>query len=264
MAASVAALWRYPVKSLQGIPSASLSIGPRGVRGDRRYALVDVATDHILSAKSRSDLLLASVSETAEGAVVLALPDGQSIHADDPAINDVLSAWIGRPVALTEANTSNEPLTYDERSRSYEMTFEPENDDAEPVPIPSPTGTFLDLAAVHVLTTGSIARCREARPGTAWDVRRFRPNVLVDLDGAGFPEDAWVGHRVRIGDAEISVDQRTVRCAMPLRAQPDGLDRDVGVFRTMNALHDNHLGVYCSVIEPGSVKAGDAVELLDD
>jgi len=260
---SVAALWRYPVKSLQGFPTDSLALGPRGVHGDRRYALVDSATDRTLSAKSVADLLLASATETPDGGVELTLPDAATIRADDPAVADVLSAWIGRPVSLAEADTGEDPLTYDDRSRSYEMTFDPEHDEAEFIPIPSPAGTFLDLAAVHVLTTGSIARCREAQPNTEWDVRRFRPNVLVDLDGEGFPEDVWVGRRVRLGEAVISVDQRTVRCAMPLRAQPDGLERDVDVFRTMSAIHDNHLGVYCSVVEPGVVRNGDPVELLD-
>lgn len=264
MSATVSALWRFPVKSLQGLMSDSLTLGPRGVHGDRRYALVDSATDRTLSAKSRADLLLASATETPDGRVLLSLPDAETILADDPAVSDVLSAWIGRPVTLAEAEHGEEPLTYDDRSRSYEMTFDPEHDDAEKVPIPSPAGTFLDLAAVHVLTTGSIARCEEARPGTTWDVRRFRPNILVDLDTEGFPEDAWVGHRVRIGTAVISVDQRTVRCAMPLRAQPEGLDRDVEVYRTMNNVHDNHLGVYCSVVVPGVVHTGDSVELLDD
>ena len=102
------------------------------------------------------------------------------------------------------------------------------------VEIPAPSGTFLDLAAVHALTTGSVARCQEARPDTNWDVRRFRPNVLVDLDDGGYPEDAWVGHRVRIGAAVIDVQLRTVRCAMPNRAQP------------------------------GVVRIGDPVEVLDD
>jgi len=262
MPATVAALWRYPVKSMQGVATDALTLGTRGVQGDRRFALVDSLTDRTLSAKTQADLLQATASETQDGSVLVTLPDESTIRADDIAVDDVLSAWIGRRVSLAEADTSDEPLTYDERSRAYEMTFDPEHDDAEQVPIPSPAGTFLDLAAVHVLTTGSIARCREARPGTTWDVRRFRPNVLVDLDTDGFPEDAWVGHRVRLGAAVIAVDQRTVRCAMPVRAQPGGLARDVEVFRTMNSLHDNHLGVYCSVVEPGLVRAGDPVELL--
>lgn len=262
MPGTVSALWRYPVKSMQGFPVDTLTIGPRGVEGDRRYALVDSATDRTVSAKVKAELLMARAAETPDGGVVLTLPDARTIRADDAAVHDVLSTWMGRPVTLAEADHIVEPLTYDDRSRSYEMTFEPERDEAELVPIPSPAGTFLDLAAVHVLTTGSMSRCREAAPATTWDVRRFRPNVLVELDTEGFPEDAWVGRRVRIGGVVISVDQRTVRCAMPLRAQPDGLDRDVAVFRTMNTIHDNHLGVYCSVAEAGTLRVGDPVEPL--
>ncbi|MDQ6698182.1 MAG: MOSC domain-containing protein, partial [Actinomycetota bacterium] len=144
--ATIAALWRYPVKSFQGFPTDSLTLGPRGVNGDRRYALVDSATDRMLSAKSRADLLMATAEETQDGGVLLTLPDAAQIRADDADIAGVLSTWIGRPVILAEADTGEDPLTYDERSRSYEMTFEPEHDAAEYVPIPSPAGTFLDLA----------------------------------------------------------------------------------------------------------------------
>lgn len=262
MTGSVSALFRYPVKSMQGGPADSLTVGRRGVDGDRRYALIDPQAGRIVSAKTEAALLMAHAVHDPSGAVVIELPNGSSVAADDPEAADVLAAWLGRPVTLNEADAGEEPLVYDDRSQSYEMTFDPEHDEAERVPIPSPAGTFLDLAAVHVLTTASLARCRETRPESDWDVRRFRPNVLVELDDGGFPEDAWVGHHLRIGDAVLSVDQRTVRCAMPLRAQPNGIDRDVEIFRTMNALHDNHLGAYCSVVEPGTIRLGDTVEPL--
>lgn len=262
MTGTVVALYRYPVKSFQGIAVDSLSIGRRGVHGDRRFALVDTTSDRILSAKAEAALLLADASEAPDGSVTLRLPNGREVRTDEPSIHEVLSAWAGRPVRLVEADNNDEPLTDDSRSLSYEMTFEPEHDDAERVPIPSPAGTFLDLAAVHVLTTGSLARCREQQPGTDWDVRRFRPNVLVEIDDGGFPEDGWVDSRLRVGETVLAVEQRTVRCAMPLRAQPGGIARDVEVHRAMAAIHANHLGVYCAVTEPGVVRVGDAVDLL--
>lgn len=263
MTATVAALYRYPVKSFQGFAVDSLTVGPRGVQGDRRFALLDAVTDKILSAKVKAELLHATVQEAPDGAVRVTLPDGRLLDPNDDEANAALSAWIGRPVVIAEAEDTAEPLAYDERSRSYEMTFEPPNDDAEVVDIPSPAGTFLDLAAVHVLTTGSIERCRAQQPATDWDVRRFRPNVLVDTDDGGFPEDAWVGRRVRLGGAILAVEQRTVRCAMPLRSQPGGIERDVEVYRTMASVHENHLGVYCRVEQPGDVRVGDEVEPLD-
>jgi uncharacterized protein YcbX len=264
MTGTVAALYRYPIKSFQGLPHDTLTIGRRGVEGDRRYALVDDVTDRIASAKLDKALLDATVTEADDGRLTFTLPGGRVLEPDTADVDAVLSAWLGRPVTLTAADERDGDLGYDDRSRSYVMTFDPEHDDADPVDIPSPSGTFLDLAAVHVLTTGSLARCREANPTTTWDVRRFRPNVVVDLDDGGFPEDAWVGHHVRIGDAVLDVQLRTVRCAMPLRAQPGGIERDPNVFRTMRDIHDNPLGVYAAVVEPGVVRVGDAVELVTD
>jgi uncharacterized protein YcbX len=151
---------------------------------------------------------------------------------------------------------------------SYEMTFDPPDDTAEKFEIPSPEGTFFDLAALHLLSTNSLASCERAYPNGVWDRRRFRPNVLIDGDsGEQYPEDAWVGRSVRAGGVTIDVLMRTVRCAMPLRAQPargtdNPLTRDVDLYRSLNQTHENHLGVYASVREPGSIALGDSVGLL--
>ena len=147
------------------------------------------------------------------------------------------------------------------------MTFDPPNDGSELYEIPAPHATFMDLAAVHLLTTASLARAAEARPDLQWDRRRFRPTILVESHADGFPEQHWVGSRIRIGGAVLSVDLETVRCAMPLRAQPahDGspeIERSADIYRTLDELHYNHLGVYCSVVDPGGVRAGDEVEVL--
>jgi uncharacterized protein YcbX len=72
-----------------------------------------------------------------------------------------------------------------------------------------------------------------------------------------------VGRRLRVGEVELAVDSPTVRCAMPLRAQP-GLERQVELFEAMSELNEaypNHLGVYCSVVSPGTVRVGDSVEV---
>ena len=51
---------------------------------------------------------------------------------------------------------------------------------------------------------------------------------------------------------------------MPLRAQPDGLARQPGLFAAMNELnpdHPNHLGLYLQVVNPGTIAVGDRVHL---
>jgi uncharacterized protein YcbX len=54
------------------------------------------------------------------------------------------------------------------------------------------------------------------------------------------------------------VRQPTVRCAMPLRAQP-GLARQPRLYRALEGLHANHLGTYVDVVEPGEIRVGDEV-----
>jgi hypothetical protein len=274
----VAGLWRFPVKSLQGERVDDLTFvapGPGtagGAADDRAWGIVDVATGKVLSAKTVPVLLEASAAARPGGGVTLTLPDGTTLGDDDrPGCDRALSAWLGRAVELRSARATD---AGEGGQVAYDMTFDPPNDEAELVPIPTPAGSFVDLCGAHVLTTGALAAMAAANPDGDWSVRRFRPNVLVDTGEAGangageVPEDAWVGGRLALGTAALDVLMRTVRCALPLRAQPQGrggdeppLARDVGIYRTMAAEHDNHLGVYADVAAAGTVRVGDAVRV---
>ncbi len=243
----VSALWRYPVKSMQGLAVDAVDVGPLGIDGDRRWALRDAESGRLLSAKRYRRLLEA----TADDAGVV-LPDGSRVgHLDRDAASR-LGTWIGRPVDF-------EPVA-PETKASYEMTFDPPNDDAEYVEIPSPVGTFLDAAEVHLISEPTLRRCADERPDLDWDVRRFRPNVVVDGPLDPFAEDGWCGRELRVGTAVLAARQPTVRCAVPLRAQP-GLDRQLDLYRALEDLHANHLGIYLGVVEPGTVRIGDRVHL---
>jgi uncharacterized protein YcbX len=255
----VGALWRYPVKSLQGGRVDTLDVTPTGVVGDRRWGIVPVDADKVLSAKRVPELLDA----TADGDT-LVLPDGTRIHIDDPGVHAALSAWLGREVVVRS--------TSDSAGLAYDMTFDPPNDDAEVFAIPVPPGTFLDLAAVHLLTTATLDGCRSARPDLDWDVRRFRPNVVVNVTGEPFVEDTWAGRELQLGEVVLRITQPTVRCAMPLRAQPPhDSDPSSAALARQPELHDalvelnasfpNHLGVYAEVVTPGTIGVGDPVSV---
>lgn len=249
--------WIYPVKSLQGIRTDRLVLEPAGVLGDRRWGIVDEASGKVLSAKREPLLLEATVN--AEG-TVLTLANGSAMATDDPAIHDALSAWLGRPVVLRSCGTS--------AGLSYQMTFDPPDDSAEVFDIPVPAGTFVDLAPVHLVTSATLAGCAAARPDLDFDVRRFRPNLVLDLPVQPFAEDSWAGTLIRVGEAELRITQPTVRCAMPLRAQPANpsgglaLARQPDLHTALNELNPvfaNHLGVYADVVTPGVVRIGDGV-----
>ena len=249
---TVAQCWRYPVKSMQGQPRGELSITAAGVDGDRAWAVIDVVANGILSAKRAAALLGASASDDA-----IELPDGSTLAIGGPDASVVLSRWLARGVRRGRPRPGEQ--------LAYQMTFDPPNDDAEYFDIPSPEGSFVDLAPLHLVTTATLGGCAKARPDLDWDVRRFRPNLVIDLDGDAFCEDSWSGRAIQVGtQVVLEVDQPTVRCAMPLRAQP-GLRRQPRLFGALNELNTaspNHLGVYARVRTPGPIRVGDPVSLV--
>ena len=244
---TVAEVWRYPVKSMQGERVERMEVAPGGATGDRRLAVVDRAIGKVLSAKLHAPLLEASARVEGDD-VIVTLPDGTSHAASDPGVHAALSAWLDREVRL-EAPQVDEVLPFEVHSGL--------SDDTTPViDWPGPAGTWLDLADVHWLTTSSLAAAAELHPDGQWDVRRFRPTALLDVSATGFAEDDW--QEVEIGTVRSEVLMPTMRCTMPSRAQP-GLERDVEIGRTLREQHDNNLGLYAKIVGAGAIAVGDAV-----
>jgi len=230
-------LWRYPVKSMQGEALDVATIGPRGIAGDRGWAVVDDETGLALTARRAPDLLFAHAALVGDD-VRITLPDG-SVAADDGA----LSAWLGRPVTLTRAD--------DTTSGTYEIAVDFEHEDgSEWTRWSGPTGTFHDSTRTQVSIIGA------ASVG-GWDLRRFRPNVVIDGTG----EDAWFGATLRLGDATVDVAKHIDRCVITTRPQPGDIARDLDVLRTINR-GTGTLGIGTLVQTPGVVRVGDAVESL--
>ncbi|MGZ8801430.1 MAG: MOSC domain-containing protein, partial [Mycobacterium sp.] len=126
----------------------------------------------------------------------------------------------------------------------------------------TPPGTFVDLSPVHVLSTTSLTSL--SVDGVPYDVRRFRPNVLVALDepGGGYPEAGWVGGDVEFGSVALRITTPTIRCVVPTRPQP-GLGLDRKLTRRLAECSDRFLGVYADVTTPGVVRVGDAVRVRE-
>jgi len=231
----VAELWRHPVKSLQGERLTRVEIGPEGLAGDRQWALFDTATGYGLTARRLPDLLFLTGRLRDDGRAEVVLPDG-SVTSD----NAVLSGWLGRPVALRAAAEAPGERLYE---NPHEVGEAGEYDwDA----FPGARGAFHDSSRTRVslVSTGTL--------GT-WDRRRFRANVV--LEGAG--EDALVGRRVRLGNAELDVVKRVDRCVMVTRPQPGGIGRDNGVLKTIHRERDGCLAIGALVARAGTVAQGD-------
>lgn len=252
MIGTVAGAWRYPVKSLQGEAVDRLDFTESGAAGDRTWAILDRATGKVLTAKRWGALLTASARREDDGTVVITLPGGDELVAGEPAANAALSGWLDRPVALVGPGEAAVP---------YELTMDPTDDASAVWDFATPPGSLVDLAAVHLLTDASLAAATALAPGSAWDVRRFRPSLLIAAEAPGdFPEDDWIGRTVSCGTASFAPFMPTPRCAVPTRAQP-GLPRDVAVSRTLTTHHSNNLGVYAQVQTAGCARVGESVTL---
>jgi uncharacterized protein YcbX len=263
----VGALWRYPVKSMQGEELNASAVGERGLLGDRAHALVDSADGKIGSAKNPRkwpglfDFRAAYVEPPAPGAALppvrIALPDGTLTRGDRSERDSLLSAALGRPLSLA-ATAPTQPVL-----EEYWPTVEglPHQDTVTDEAMPA--GTFFDLAAVHLLTTATLDRLRELYPAGRLEVRRFRPNVVVNSPAgpAGFVEDAWVGRTLALGkEVRLKIIKRCGRCVMTTLPQAD-LPADLGVLRTAVKHNQGHVGVYASVLHGGTVRRGDAVSV---
>jgi uncharacterized protein YcbX len=187
----------------------------------------------------------------------ITLPGGERILTNDPATEARLSRLLGFEARLiTEAPM---PL----KLESQQVGVEPAGEDAPTIDYPG-INRFFDLGSLHLLTTATLARLRELSPGTTFDIRRFRPNlVITPPDGeTGFLENAWSGKTLAIGeDILIRVLGPTVRCVVTTRAQ-DELPDDMDVLRTAVKHNSANVGVYAMVEQGGTVRRGDAVEIL--
>jgi uncharacterized protein len=267
----VVGLWRYPVKSMMGEELNATEVTGRGVVGDRQFAVVDAATGMVAGAKNPRkwgnffDYRAAYVEPPKTGsklpAVRLTLPDGTVMTSEQPDLAQVLSNALGREVTFAEA------LSNGESSSAQAEEYWPDGEGLDHRDTVTewelPTGTFFDLAVVHVLTTATIDRLRALYPEGRFEVRRFRPNIVVSTgpDEQGFVENDWVGHPVAIGsEVRLRITGPCPRCVMTTLPQSD-LPKDPGILRTAAQHNQANVGVYADVIAGGTIRRGDPLTL---
>ena len=276
MLGTVAALRRYPVKSMLGEDLDAGDVTFTGLAGDRRLAVLSRTTGKVASAKLPRlwrDLLTLSATAgdpAANGAVRITLPEGRTIWSSDPGVDTVLSGLLDQPVTLTAIPPPGAAL-----DRAVPEAVLRDGVDAQ-VPAEliemgggGPPGTFVDFAPLHLLTTSTLDRIAELSPNGRADLQRYRPNVLVHSTAPGFAENDWLGRILRVGDQLVlRVIARTPRCAVPTLAH-GALPRDPDALRVLarhnrvepmdSADPEPCAGVYAEVLRPGRVRTGDAV-----
>ena len=229
----VARLWRYPVKSMLGEPCEYLDVDPRGVAGDRLFAIRD-AGGKFWGGKStrrfrRIDGIFAFHAVYEGGVPAILFPDGRTMRGDHPEIHTALSHTLGQPVTL--AREANIP--------------------------------HWDAGPAHLLTTAALAWLWAALPDVPADERRFRPDLVIDVPGATQVERGWLGKTLSVGSAvRLRVSAATERCGMVAFAQK-GLPDDARILRCITQEAALHFGVYAEY-EPFGVSLMESQERFEE
>ncbi|CAN5516999.1 MOSC domain-containing protein [soil metagenome] len=274
-------LWRYPVKSMGGQRVASATIGPRGLHADRLWAVRDLELGGTTTARRLPILMQCAARFAEEPSVdagpgraveaIITFPNGQELSTKDPAVHKTLTDLVGRNVelrplpALSDKASYRGPVpTQADLRRQFEIPDDEPLPDTSMFPLrklaelaryATPVGTFADAYPLHLITTGSLEAMRRIAPQADFDVRRFRPNVVLEGNG----ELDWCGGTLTADEAVISPVIPTLRCSMPVREQP-GLDAQPDVMRAIKSHSDRCLGVYANVERAGELAEGDVLD----
>ena len=268
---------------MMGEPLHVAEIGPGGMVGDRWWAVRDEVRGGIRGAKKIGDLMKLSAAYLGEPvsvgtppAIRIGLPDGATVDSTDDDVDARLSAALDhevtlhplRPAADTEHYRRGAPDSDDVLVELRDLFGRTED---EPLPdlsvfppeifeYESPLGTYFDAFPLLVMTQQSLDTVASLAPGSRADVRRFRPNLLIDVPDSGvpFPEQSWVGRTISVGEVELDIVTGCPRCVMVTRGFDD-LPEDRDILRTIVGEADQLLGVYATVRTPGEVAVGAAV-----
>lgn len=280
--ATLASIRRHPVKSMMGEDLQQSEVTERGLLGDRAYALVDTSDGKVVSAKNPRkwgrvlEFQATYASPIAAGgelpAVRIRLPDGVELSSGDRDASTRLSEVLGREVRLNRRERGQEGIVETTLPNPWTPKLEEYwPDDVEGLPHSGiitdeamPEGTFFDFAPVHILTTATLERLQQIYPAGQFDVRRFRPNLVVQTadQQAEFAENDWIGRTIQIGDeVQLSITGPCPRCVMTTLPQKD-LPKDTGILRAAAQHNGANVGVYASVARRGHVQMGDPVRVL--
>ncbi|MCW7944592.1 hypothetical protein AAW14_21915 [Streptomyces hygroscopicus] len=270
-------MWRYPVKSMAGERLDGCDITVDGLLGDRWWAVRDEERGCIADARRLPALLdvralYVRPPETGRPApaVELRLSGGRSVSSDDADVHGALTEHLGRKTSLWPRLPAERQEHYarvwPEDAERYlvelfgvkDVTEVPDLSGLPPDIVQYQTipGTYFDAYPLHLITSGALEALERAVPAQA-DVRRFRPNLVLD----GPADPGWVGRSVRVGSAVLRVETTCPRCVM-ISLPQQGLPTARELLRTVHREFGHDVGFYASVERPGRVSAGDRLDVV--
>ena len=290
MSPNVTQLFRYPIKSMGGHALEEITLTTKGIPGDRAWALKDEEHGGIKGGKRFPELLGMQARFTSEPSaqsispeVQITLADGNRVSSSDHNVNTVLSAAVGAPVSLWPLLPEDQlehyrrpPMEQGVDLEAYFREVFARNPD-EPLPdlsafpeelfiYESSPGTYFDAFPILLMSQASLRHFEQIMlqqgSGSQFDVRRFRPNILVETEESGLPENNWVGRRGEVGTAIIKVEVECPRCVMTTHGFSD-LPKDPKIMRHLVKENSGNLGVYLTIEQPGVIAIGDSIRWLD-
>jgi uncharacterized protein len=233
----IKAIFRYPVKSMAGESLDVARLSWHGIEGDRRLAfrrLNDKSGFPWLTASKLPQLLLYKPfrldgSTAEESPTYVRTPAGKEYELRSDELRQEISRRNGSDVEL--------------------MNFK--------------HGIF-DEAAISVISLGTVHGIQR-ETGRELDLRRFRPNVVIETNNAEpFEEDQWVGRTLMFGEENsgpaVAVTMRDERCVM-VNLDPDTAEPYSDVMKAVVRLNGNCAGVYGTVVRIGNLRVGQVVRL---
>jgi uncharacterized protein YcbX len=220
---------------LQGESLKRAEIAETGISGDRAYQLRDQGgkilgpVPQSSSRTERSILGLgASLDETRGGSLLRIAFEDEVASIETPDFARKLDSAVGIPVKLEESSTLE---TRTKRGR-----------------------------AIHIVSNSSLRALKKSYPAGDFDVRRFRPNIVLDLgrDAEDFAEESWVGGSLNVGEVVLKVEKPNERCTVTTLPQGN-LREDKRILETIIDANERNLGIMCSVVKGGGIAVGDSV-----
>jgi uncharacterized protein YcbX len=218
---------------MQGESCLRLKLESRGAEGDRLYAVRN-SEGKFGSGKTtrrfkKMEGLIHFRSFYSDDELLVVFPDGTEHRGQHRETSEAMSQILGQPVTLAREEAIS-------------------HFDAEPI---------------HIVTSTALSALRRELPNIQIDERRFRPNLVLNIDSNEELEREWIGQRLCIGGKVIlEITEPTERCVMTTFAQAE-LQHEPRVLKVLSKAFDMNFGIYAKVIHGGEVSLNDTVELWD-
>ncbi len=173
---TVAAVWVYPVKSLAGTSVGSAEVEVSGLKGDRKYTVVDASSGEQITARDEPRLRDLGAAP-GQAQPIIRVPGAE---AGDQVPAAALSGWLDRPVDLASTESGG--------------------------------GHAVDAFPVHLVSEGAMRTADPEAGHEACDVNDPRANLVLKLDVDGAAERAWVGKRLQVGEVVLSITRTPKHC----------------------------------------------------